>query len=88
MVDQTLMPSSDALASIKRDLDRFEAEPRLRMSVRDHYTHLTELAEKLRKLGIDDLVVDQQVIGIFERYRSQLMSVVSVSAPAPEMPSA
>ena len=69
--------SCDALVAIKQDLARFEDQPHLRLSVREHYTHLTKLAENLRSLGLDELVIDQEIIGIFERYQSQLMGLVA-----------
>ena len=62
-----------ALAQIKDDLSRFELEPDLRNSVREHYQHLESLAASLRKLGIDGKTIDHHVVQIFEKYRMELM---------------
>ena len=65
--------TSGALAQIKHDLSRFELEPDLRNSVREHYEHLESLAASLRKLGIDGKTIDHHVVQIFEKYRMELM---------------
>jgi hypothetical protein len=65
--------TSGALAQIKDDLSRFELEPDLRNSVREHYQHLESLAASLRKLGIDGKTIDHHVVQIFEKYRMELM---------------
>ena len=64
--------SSGALAQIKDDLSRFELEPDLRNSVREHYKHLETLAASLKKLGIDGKAIDHHVTQIFEKYRLEL----------------
>ncbi len=64
--------SSDALDKIKIDLSRFELEPDLRNSVREHYKHLEMLAASLKKLGIDGKAIDHHVTQIFEKYRIEL----------------
>jgi hypothetical protein len=65
--------TSGALAQIKDDLSRFELEPDLRNSVREHYQHLESLAASLGKLGIDGKTIDHHVTQIFEKYRVELM---------------
>ena len=65
--------SSDALQQIKKDLSRFELQPGLRNSVREHYHHLEMLAASLRKLGIDGKAIDHHVTQIFEKYRIELL---------------
>jgi hypothetical protein len=65
--------TSNALAQIKDDLSRFELEPDLRNSVKEHYQHLESLAASLRKLGIDGKTIDHHVTQIFEKYRVELM---------------
>ena len=64
---------SGALAQIKDDLSRFELEPDLRNSVRDHYRHLETLVASLKKLGIDGESIDHHVTQIFEKYRVELL---------------
>ena len=65
--------TSGALAQIKDDLSRFEMEPDLRNSVKEHYQHLESLAAGLRKLGIDGETINHHVTQIFEKYRLELM---------------
>jgi hypothetical protein len=65
--------TSGALAQIKNDLCRFELEPDLRNSVREHYQHLESLAASLRRLGIDGKAIDYHVTQIFEKYRVELL---------------
>jgi len=64
---------SGALDQIKIDLSRFELEPDLRNSVREHYRHLETLAASLKKLGIDGKSIDHHVTQIFEKYRIELL---------------
>lgn len=65
--------SSGALQQIKNDLSRFELEPDLRNSVREHYHHLETLAASLKMLGIDGKAIDHHVSQIFEKYRIELL---------------
>ena len=65
--------SSGALEQIRNDLSRFELEPDLRNSVREHYRHLETLAASLKKLGIDGKTIDHHVTQIFEKYRIELL---------------
>lgn len=65
--------SSGALQQIKNDLSRFELEPDLRNSVREHYHHLETLAASLKALGIDGKAIDHHVSQIFEKYRIELL---------------
>lgn len=69
---------SDTLTRIKRDLDSLElalAAP-LRENMRHHYQHLQQLAETLETLGLDEQVIGDHVVEIFNRYRMVLRSIV------------
>lgn len=48
------------------------AEADARASVRRHSEHLELLAANLRALGLDESVVDQQVMGVFQEYEREL----------------
>ena len=74
--------SSDALQQIKDDLSRFELQPDLRNSVREHYHHLEMLAASLKKLGIDGKAIDHHVTQIFGKYRIELLRNVERLGPA------
>lgn len=65
MVDPpTAMPTSLLRESV--------AEADARASVRRHTEHLEQLAANLRALGLDEAVVDQEVIGVFQEYEREL----------------
>ena len=64
--------SAVALSKIKDRLAPFETGP-LRTNVRAHYEHLHQLAESLRRIGLDDDAIDREVIEIFESYKQELL---------------
>jgi hypothetical protein len=61
-----------ALTRIKGHLEPFEKGP-LEKNVRAHYEHLQHLTASLRKIGIDDETIDQQVFEIFDSYKAELL---------------
>jgi thymidylate kinase len=63
----------NALAQIKEDLAQFELGPDFRDSVSQHYKHLERLSASLRKLGIDSETIDQHVVDIFDKYKTELL---------------
>ena len=73
MITSTEIPSQCALAQIKDDLARFDARPDLQDNVRRHYEHLETLTASLKKLGVDNKVIDQHVLEIFNKYRMELL---------------
>jgi hypothetical protein len=82
MDDAPVQARSATLEKIKGDLDRLRpelAEPQ-RASVKDHYLHLRQLSETLQTLGLDEHVIGEHVIAIFDTYRTELMRSI---APAP-----
>jgi hypothetical protein len=73
VITSTEIPSQCALAQIKDDLARFDVGPDLQDSVRRHYEHLETLTTSLKKLGVDNKVIDQHVLEIFNKYRMELL---------------
>ena len=69
-----------ALGAIKLSLDSIDAPLELLHSVKSHYTHLRELAEKLQKCGFDNATIDSHVIGIFAQYEKQLLHSIAESS--------
>jgi hypothetical protein len=61
-----------ALTRIKSHLEPFEKGP-LERNVRAHYEHLQHLTASLRKIGLDDATIDQQVFEIFDSYKAELL---------------
>ena len=41
-------------------------------NVHRHYEHLTQLADSLKDLGIDQQAIDEHVLEIFEEYKREL----------------
>lgn len=66
----------DTLSRIKGHLEPFERGP-LEKNVRAHYEHLQRLTATLRKIGIDDATIDQQVFDIFDSYKAELLRNVA-----------
>jgi hypothetical protein len=67
----------DALGAIKQQLDATGGGPDVRESVRRHYENLERLAAGLRKLGMDDNVVDENITQVFHEYERELVNYMS-----------
>ena len=52
-------------------------DPAVRDNVRRHSDHLAALAENLRRLGLDEAVVDEQVMGVFRQYERELAQYIA-----------
>ena len=74
------LDGGSGLQRIKRSVGELEARVDLRPWVSDHYAHLSALAERLSKLGMDDAAIDGHVVGIFEQYRRQLLLSLAEAA--------
>jgi hypothetical protein len=61
------------LAEIKRKLDSTEGGPAVQENVRRHYEHLENLAANLRKLGMDERDISDEIVQVFKRYEQALM---------------
>jgi hypothetical protein len=68
----TVNRDESALTSIKRQLDATEGGPLVKDSIRRHYENLEALAASLRKLGMDNQVVDENVTLVFQEYEREL----------------
>jgi len=66
----TLKPNAQpALTQIRHDLAGLEFGPELQENVQQHYRHLETLTASLKTIGVDDEVIDQHVIEIFNKYK-------------------
>ena len=65
------------LTVIKGLLDSVGGGDEARHSVKRHYEHLEKLARDLRKLGMDEHAVDDNIMQIFREYERELISYVS-----------
>jgi len=69
--------SESALAAIKQQLDATEGGQVVRESIKRHYENLERLAAGLRKLGMDDHAVDENIIQVFREYERELVNYVA-----------
>lgn len=51
-----------------------------RENVRRHSQNLAALAENLRRLGLDEVLVDDQVMSVFRQYERELARYVEAAA--------
>ena len=78
LVTQTSAAKSETvLGAIKQQLDATGGGPDVRESVRRHYENLERLAAGLRKLGMDDNVVDENITQVFHEYERELVNYMS-----------
>ena len=69
--------SESALGAIKQQLDATEGGPVVRESIKRHYENLERLAASLRKLGIDDSTVDENITQVFHEYERELVNYMT-----------
>jgi hypothetical protein len=68
---------SEALSAVKDRLAAVATLPSLQSSVKRHCENLEALAKTLQSLGMDDVEIDKNVLGVFEEYERELMRTVS-----------
>jgi hypothetical protein len=66
------VPGGSALAQIKQKLDATSGGPTIAESVRRHYEHLERLAANLRKLGMDERDIGEEILEVFKQYERAL----------------
>lgn len=71
--------SESALGAIKQQLDATEGGPVVRESIKRHYENLERLAAGLRKLGIDDREVGENITQVFHEYERELTNYIASS---------
>ena len=69
--------SETALGAIKQQLDATEGGAVVRESVKRHYENLERLAAGLRKLGMDDSAVDENITQVFHEYERELVNYMT-----------
>lgn len=72
MQPNTAVKSDDTLAIIKRKLDAAEGEPTIGKNIKRHYEHLENLAASLRRLGMDERDISDEIMQVFEQYEKAL----------------
>lgn len=71
-IGKDMLGLRNGLAVAKTGLQRFESVSEVRESLRSHYENLERLSNNLRKLGIDEQTIDQNVIELFNEYKEVL----------------
>ena len=69
--------SEGTLRAIKDQLDTTEGGPAVQESVKRHYENLERLAASLRKLGMDDSTVDDNITQVFHEYERELVNYMA-----------
>jgi hypothetical protein len=69
--------TQDALGAIKQQLEATEGGSVVRDSVKRHYENLERLAAGLRKLGIDDREVGENITQVFHEYERELTNYIA-----------
>jgi hypothetical protein len=71
--------SENALGAIKQQLEAAGGGPAVRESVRRHYENLERLAAGLRKLGMDDREIGENITQVFREYERELVSYLAAT---------
>jgi hypothetical protein len=69
--------SEGTLRAIKDQLDTTEGGPSIQESVKRHYENLERLAASLRKLGMDDTAIDDNITQVFQEYERELVNYMA-----------
>ena len=71
-----------AIEQARKTLDDFDREPRIRGSVRAHYENLVQLAENLKRLGLEEELIEASVLDVFHEYELELMRYIASQSEA------
>jgi hypothetical protein len=72
----------EALAVVRERLDTGEGDATARQSLRRHYEHLEALAASLRKLGMDEREVGENILMVFCEYERELAHYINAMSTA------
>ena len=67
-----MLEQSDTLSAIKQKLDAADAGPGVNENIKRHYEHLENLAASLRRLGMDERTVSEEILSVFQQYEKAL----------------
>jgi hypothetical protein len=68
-----------ALARIKQKLDIAAGSSHVQQNVKRHYEHLETLAASLRRLGMDEREISDEIMQVFQRYERILNDYVQAA---------
>lgn len=58
------------------DLEDIDPPEPLRATMRNHCNDLERLALNLQNLGMDDRVIEAEILGLFEEYKNKLKAAI------------
>jgi hypothetical protein len=67
------------LAIIKEKLDATVVKPGAEANVKRHYEHLENLAANLRKLGMDEHEISDEILQVFKQYEHALADYIKAA---------
>lgn len=73
------LEQSDTLTLIKKKLDAADAGPSVHENIKRHYEHLESLAASLRKLGMDERTISDEIVSVFEQYEKALEDYIKAA---------
>jgi hypothetical protein len=74
-----MLAQSDTLSTIKQKLDASDAGPGVSENLKRHYEHLENLAASLRRLGMDERTVSEEILAVFHQYEKALEDYVKAA---------
>jgi hypothetical protein len=72
MQPDTLVKQDDTLSIIKQKLDAAGDKPEVQANLKRHYEHLENLAASLRKMGMDERTISDEILLVFGQYERAL----------------
>jgi uncharacterized protein YeeX (DUF496 family) len=79
MQTDTAANHGDTLTIIKQKLDATDVTPGVQANVKRHYEHLENLAATLRKLGMDERDISDEIMQVFQRYEQVLTDYIKAA---------
>jgi hypothetical protein len=79
MTSDSVAPPGGTLADIKQKLDAAQGGPSVQANVKRHYEHLETLAINLRKLGMDEHTISDELMHVFEQYERALTDYIKAA---------
>ena len=71
--------AGDTLAVIRRKLDSAGGDAAARESIRRHCEHLESLAANLRRLGMDEHDIGDEIMQVFRQYERALNNYIEAA---------
>jgi hypothetical protein len=73
------LEQSDTLTLIKKKLDAADSSPAIDGNIKRHYEHLENLAASLRRLGMDERTISDEILSVFQQYEKALETYIKAA---------